>query len=185
MRERTSALSGRFSLLAVTTLEKLLLSSDLGGQARGSLKLLAIEERPVSLLRALRGEPRRQARPAESARRAFRGSGRNHHRGRQLERDPRRRNLPRRARAARSTCSPRSRCHSSSWRPERRGRRASKENLTDPAYASRSERGERGLNSLALLSAVSSPRSPSWFARSSSRSAPSNAIPSRPASRAS
>ena len=53
MRERGSMLSGRFSLLAVTTLEKLLLSSDVGGGARkGALKLLAIEQRPVSLMRA-------------------------------------------------------------------------------------------------------------------------------------
>ena len=53
MRERGSMLSGRFSLLAVTTLEKLLLSSDVGGGGRkGALKLLAVEQRPVSLMRA-------------------------------------------------------------------------------------------------------------------------------------
>ena len=46
-------LSGRFSLLAVTTLEKLLMSNDLGGGRPGSLKLLAVEERPGSVLRAL------------------------------------------------------------------------------------------------------------------------------------
>jgi hypothetical protein len=49
-------LKGRFSLLAVTTLDKLLLSGELGrgaGHGRGALKLLAIEERPASLLRAL------------------------------------------------------------------------------------------------------------------------------------
>jgi hypothetical protein len=46
-------LSGRFALLAVTTLEKLLLSGELGGRREGVLKLLAIEERPASLLRAL------------------------------------------------------------------------------------------------------------------------------------
>src|SRR3954465_3084894 len=39
-------LSGRFSLLAVTTLEKLLLSTDFRGDKDGALKLLAIEERP-------------------------------------------------------------------------------------------------------------------------------------------
>ena len=46
-------LSGRFTLLAVTTLEKLLLSSELSGRGSGPLKLLAIEARPSSLLRAL------------------------------------------------------------------------------------------------------------------------------------
>ena len=44
-------LSGQFSLLAVTTLEKLLLRSELGGRRNGTLKLLAIEERPMSLIR--------------------------------------------------------------------------------------------------------------------------------------
>ena len=48
-----SALSGRFSLLVVTTLDRLLLSSGLDGQERsGVLKLVAVEERPVSLVRA-------------------------------------------------------------------------------------------------------------------------------------
>jgi hypothetical protein len=50
-------ISGRFSLLAVTTLDKLLLSSDVGGEGRadgrGALKLLAVEEQPMSLLRGL------------------------------------------------------------------------------------------------------------------------------------
>jgi hypothetical protein len=46
-------ISGRFSLLAVTTLEKLLLSTDLGGHRAGTLKLLAIEERTTSVARAL------------------------------------------------------------------------------------------------------------------------------------
>lgn len=50
---RDGQLSGRFSLLLVTTLEKLLLSSAIAGEGRGSLKLLAIEDRPVPLLRAL------------------------------------------------------------------------------------------------------------------------------------
>ena len=45
-------LTGRFSLLAVTTLDKMLLSATVGGGGEGSLKLLAIEERPRSLLRA-------------------------------------------------------------------------------------------------------------------------------------
>jgi len=46
-------ITGRFSLLAVTTLEKLLLSSELGGRREGVLKLLAVEERPSSILRGL------------------------------------------------------------------------------------------------------------------------------------
>jgi hypothetical protein len=46
-------LSGRFSLLAVTTLEKLLLSTNIGVHRQGTLKLLAIEERPKSVIRAL------------------------------------------------------------------------------------------------------------------------------------
>ncbi|QIK78451.1 diacylglycerol kinase [Sphingomonas piscis] len=51
---KSERLNGRFSLLAVTTLERLLLSSELGGAHRpGSLKLLAIDERPLSVLRAL------------------------------------------------------------------------------------------------------------------------------------
>jgi hypothetical protein len=49
---RQGRLSGTFSLLVVTTLEKLLLSGDLGGGRAGSMKLLAVEERPMSLLRA-------------------------------------------------------------------------------------------------------------------------------------
>ncbi|HUE79141.1 MAG TPA: acylglycerol kinase family protein [Sphingomicrobium sp.] len=50
---RTSqSLTGRFSLLAVTTLDKLLLSGELGGRPRRSLKLVAIEERPASVLQA-------------------------------------------------------------------------------------------------------------------------------------
>ena len=51
--KKESALSGQFSLLAVTTLEKLLLNSELGGRRNGTLKLLAIEERPMSLIRGL------------------------------------------------------------------------------------------------------------------------------------
>jgi diacylglycerol kinase family enzyme len=47
------SLSGRFSLLAVTTLEQLLLSTNIGAHREGTLKLLAIEERPKSVLRAL------------------------------------------------------------------------------------------------------------------------------------
>ena len=53
LRNRETTLSGRFSLLAVTTLEKLLLSSRLSGSGEGGLKLLAIEERPMSLIGGL------------------------------------------------------------------------------------------------------------------------------------
>ena len=49
---RDGMLSGRFALLAVTTLEKMLLSSELGGAGGGRLKLLAVEEHPFSLLKA-------------------------------------------------------------------------------------------------------------------------------------
>jgi len=46
-------LSGKFSLLAVTTLDKLLLSSEIEGkQSGGVLKLVAIDEHPVPLVRA-------------------------------------------------------------------------------------------------------------------------------------
>lgn len=48
-----SHINGRFALLAVTTLEKLLLSSNLGGKRPGVLKLLAVEERPWSIMRGL------------------------------------------------------------------------------------------------------------------------------------
>lgn len=51
VRER-QAISGRFSLMAVTTLEKLLLSGELGGERRGTLKLIAVEEKLGSVLRA-------------------------------------------------------------------------------------------------------------------------------------
>ena len=49
-RER---ISGRFALLAVTTLNKMLLSNQLGGEGRGPLKVVAIEESPWTVLRAL------------------------------------------------------------------------------------------------------------------------------------
>ncbi len=45
-------LSGRFALLAVTTLEKMLLSGAMAGAGRAPLKLIAIEERAGSLLSA-------------------------------------------------------------------------------------------------------------------------------------
>lgn len=50
---REGPITGRFALLAVTTLEKMLLSSELRGTGGGPLKLLAIEERPASLFRAV------------------------------------------------------------------------------------------------------------------------------------
>jgi hypothetical protein len=53
LREDGNRITGRFSLLAVTTLERLLLSSQLGGRRSGVLKLLAVEERPMSMLRGL------------------------------------------------------------------------------------------------------------------------------------
>ena len=49
---REGAITGRFALLAVTTLEKLLLSGDLSGQSRGTLKFFAVEQRAGSLLNA-------------------------------------------------------------------------------------------------------------------------------------
>lgn len=53
MRQEASQLNGRFSLLAVTTLDKLLLDTDLRGRGQGTLKLIAIEERPATVLRAV------------------------------------------------------------------------------------------------------------------------------------
>ena len=53
VRDREPRISGRFSLMAVTTLDKLLLSGELGGERRGALKLIAVEEKLSSALRAL------------------------------------------------------------------------------------------------------------------------------------
>ena len=53
LREDGHRLNGKFSLLAVTTLEKLLLSSNLVSSRAGALKLLAVEERPSSIMRGL------------------------------------------------------------------------------------------------------------------------------------
>ena len=53
LSEQGGKLSGRFSLLAITTLEKLLLSTNFGAHRQGTLKLLAIEERPRSVIHAL------------------------------------------------------------------------------------------------------------------------------------
>jgi hypothetical protein len=53
LHEKGNRINGRFSLLAVTTLEKLLLSSELARHGQGSLTLLAVEEGPMSVLRGL------------------------------------------------------------------------------------------------------------------------------------
>jgi hypothetical protein len=50
---RRGSLRGRFSLLAVTTLEKLLLGSEVRSSGKGRLKLLAVDHRSSSLLRGL------------------------------------------------------------------------------------------------------------------------------------
>ena len=47
---REGAITGRFALMAVTTLEKLLLSGEFGGHGRGALKFVAVEQRAGSLL---------------------------------------------------------------------------------------------------------------------------------------
>lgn len=49
---REGAITGRFAFLFVTTLEKLLLSGEVGSHGRGPLKFVAVEQRPVSMLRA-------------------------------------------------------------------------------------------------------------------------------------
>ena len=49
---REGVITGRFALLAVTTLEKLLLSGELNGQSQGTLKFVAVEQRAGSLLNA-------------------------------------------------------------------------------------------------------------------------------------
>ena len=46
------AITGRFAFLFVTTLEKLLLSGEVGSHGRGPLKFVAVEQKPVSMLRA-------------------------------------------------------------------------------------------------------------------------------------
>ena len=50
---RDGHISGRFSVLLVTTLEKLLLQGDFGGNGRGPLKFLAVEHRSSSVLRLI------------------------------------------------------------------------------------------------------------------------------------
>jgi diacylglycerol kinase family enzyme len=49
---REGVIKRRFSLMFVTTLEKILLSSDMGAHRAGSLKFVAVEQRPWALLRA-------------------------------------------------------------------------------------------------------------------------------------
>ncbi|HEY4071106.1 MAG TPA: acylglycerol kinase family protein [Sphingomicrobium sp.] len=46
-------ISGRFAFLAVTTLNRVLLSNTMGGEGHGRLKVVAIEERAGTVLRAL------------------------------------------------------------------------------------------------------------------------------------
>jgi len=53
VRDDGDQITGRFSLLAVTTLEKLLITNPFEGQRPGLLKLLAIEQRPSSMFGAL------------------------------------------------------------------------------------------------------------------------------------
>jgi hypothetical protein len=49
---RDGAITGRFAFLFVTTLEKLLLSGEVGANGGGRLKFVAVEQKPVSMLRA-------------------------------------------------------------------------------------------------------------------------------------
>jgi hypothetical protein len=49
---REGAITGRFAFLFVTTLEKLLLSGEVGTHGHGPLKFVAVEQKPVSMLRA-------------------------------------------------------------------------------------------------------------------------------------
>lgn len=49
---REGTITGRFAFLFVTTLEKLLLSSELGSGGKGPLKFVAVEQNPLSMLRA-------------------------------------------------------------------------------------------------------------------------------------
>ena len=49
---REGAITGRFAFLFVTTLERLLLTSELSSGGKGPLKFVAVEHRPVSMLRA-------------------------------------------------------------------------------------------------------------------------------------
>jgi hypothetical protein len=53
VRQRGAKLTGRFSLLAVTTLERMLITSPFKGQRSGSLKLLAIEHGSSTMIGAI------------------------------------------------------------------------------------------------------------------------------------
>ena len=53
LSEQGDPITGRFSVLAVTTLEKLLLSTDFGAHRAGTLKLLAIEAQPETVIGAV------------------------------------------------------------------------------------------------------------------------------------
>ena len=52
MSDDRDQLHGRFSLLMVTTMERVLMSMDLGDRRQGALKLLAVEDRPDTVLGA-------------------------------------------------------------------------------------------------------------------------------------
>ncbi|MFL6829486.1 MAG: diacylglycerol/lipid kinase family protein [Sphingomicrobium sp.] len=52
LSDERDQLHGRFSLLMVTTLERVLMSMDLGDRRQGALKLLAVEDRPDSAIGA-------------------------------------------------------------------------------------------------------------------------------------
>lgn len=49
---REGAITGRFAFLFVTTLERLLLTSELGSAGKGPLKFVAVEQKPASMVRA-------------------------------------------------------------------------------------------------------------------------------------
>ena len=49
---REGAITGRFAFMFVTTLERLLLSHEVGSGGNGPLKFVAVEQKPFSLLRA-------------------------------------------------------------------------------------------------------------------------------------
>jgi hypothetical protein len=53
VHEQSNMVTGRFSLLVVTTLEKLLIANPFEGNRPGSLKLLAIEQGPSSMIGAI------------------------------------------------------------------------------------------------------------------------------------
>ena len=87
LRQEENMISGRFSLLAVTTLEKLLLSSDVGGKAGDSQAAGDRGTADVADPRA-RGEHCGQPWPDIAAGGSLPARGRDHDRGRKLQRDP-------------------------------------------------------------------------------------------------